>query len=265
MQKENLNIDFEIFIIKVLDESGKIALNYFRQIRDLALKGDASPVTLADKDIENYIRSKIISNYPTHNIIGEEFENIKGEEDITWYIDPIDGTTNFSRQIPHFCVSMACLHRGKLLHGVIINPITGEEFVATRGKGAQLNGKKIRVSSEERLEGALVASAGSYSDASFQGHAQIVQALVNAGANYREPGSAALELAAVAAGRLDGVWMHGLNLWDIAAGCLLIQEAGGLIGDFEGGLDHLASGNLVAANPKMFKTLGSLARQHLAK
>jgi len=230
-------------------------------------KGPNDFVTNVDQEAEQIITDSLRKTFPEHRITGEESGDLLVNDDSEhqWVIDPIDGTTNFSRQIPHFCVSMACLHRGKLLHGVIINPITGEEFVATRGKGAQLNGKKIRVSSEERLEGALVASAGSYSDASFQGHAQIVQALVNAGANYREPGSAALELAAVAAGRLDGVWMHGLNLWDIAAGCLLIQEAGGLIGDFEGGLDHLASGNLVAANPKMFKTLGSLARQHLAK
>jgi myo-inositol-1(or 4)-monophosphatase len=152
---------------------------------------------------------------------------------------------------------------GKLKHGVIINPITQEEFIASRGRGAQLNGRKIRVSNREKPEGGLFASAGSYRHDRFEGHSKTVAALVNAGGNYREPGSAALELAALAAGRIDGVWMHNLALWDIAAGCLIVQEAGGLIGDFEGGLTHLKSGNLVAANPRLFKTLGSLTRSHL--
>ena len=178
-------------------------------------------------------------------------------------VDPIDGTTNFSRQIPHFCVSVACMELGKLKHGVIINPITQEEFIASRGRGAQLNGRKICVSNREKPEGGLFASAGSYRHDRFEGHSKTVAALVNAGGNYREPGSAALELAALAAGRIDGVWMHNLALWDIAAGCLIVQEAGGLIGDFEGGLTHLKSGNLVAANPRLFKTLGSLTRSHL--
>ncbi|MGB1341617.1 MAG: inositol monophosphatase family protein [Pseudomonadales bacterium] len=230
-------------------------------------KGPNDFVTNVDQEAEQIIAESLKKTFPKHRVTGEESGDLSSVDDSEhqWVIDPIDGTANFSRQIPHFCVSMACLHRGKLLHGIIVNPITEEEFVATRGKGAQLNGKKIRVSSGEKLEGALFASAGRYSESSFHGHAQVVQALVNAGANYREPGSAALELAAVAAGRLDGVWMHGLNLWDIAAGCLLIQEAGGLIGDFKGGLDHLTSGNLVAANPKIFKSLGTLARQHLGK
>ena len=119
MQKENINKDFESFINKFVDVSGKIALHYFRQIRDLALKGDARPATLADKDIENYIRSKIISNYPTHNIIGEEFENIKGEEHITWYLDQIDGTRRLFAGNHDFGTLLPVRHRHPSNGGLI--------------------------------------------------------------------------------------------------------------------------------------------------
>jgi myo-inositol-1(or 4)-monophosphatase len=146
---------------------------------------------------------------------------------------------------------------------VVLNPVTQEEFIATRGRGAQCNGRKIRVTDRDRPEGGIFASAGNYRQAAYPGHAAVIEALINNQGNYREPGSAALELACLAAGRIDGVWMHQLKLWDIAAGCLLVQEAGGLIGDFSGGLNHLKSGSLVAANPKLFKSLGGLVRTHL--
>ena len=228
-------------------------------------KGTNDFVTNVDREAEQTISDSIRKTFPSHAITGEEGAKTEAtrNSDYHWVIDPIDGTTNFSRQIPHFCVSIACMELGKLKHGVIINPITQEEFIASRGRGAQLNGRKIRVSNREKPEGGLFASAGSYRHDRFEGHSKTVAALVDAGGNYREPGSAALELASLAAGRIDGVWMHNLALWDIAAGCLIVQEAGGLIGDFEGGLEHLKSGNLVAANPRLFKTLGSLTRSHL--
>ena len=122
MQKENFNLEFERFISRVLDESGKIALNYFRQIRDLSLKGDSSPVTLADRNIEKYIRSEISIKYPTHNIIGEELENTEGEEDITWYIDPIDGTRSFIAGKHDFGTLIAVTQGESLIGGVIDCP-----------------------------------------------------------------------------------------------------------------------------------------------
>jgi len=230
-------------------------------------------VTNVDREVEQIITESIRKTFPKHSFTTEENTLATPNQDATdmslqtsefhWVIDPIDGTTNFSRQIPHFAISIACFRQGKLTHGIVLNPVTQEEFVASRGQGAQCNGRKIRVADRDRPEGGLFASAGSYRDDAYQGHARMIEALVNARGNYREPGSAALELACLAAGRLDGVWMHNLKLWDIAAGCLLVQEAGGLIGDFAGGLNHLKTGNLVAANPKLFKSLGGLVRTHL--
>lgn len=222
-------------------------------------------VTNVDREAEQIITESIKKTFPNHRFITEEGTEPETDanSDIQWVIDPIDGTTNFSRQIPHFAISIACLKRGKLEHGVILNPVTQEEFIATRGRGAQCNGRKIRVTDRDRPEGGIFASAGNYRQAAYPGHAAVIKALINNQGNYREPGSAALELACLAAGRIDGVWMHQLKLWDIAAGCLLVQEAGGLIGDFSGGLNHLKSGSLVAANPKLFKSLGGLVRTHL--
>ena len=247
-------------IIKAYDRPDLIRVNQ---------KATNDFVTNVDREAQQIITEAITRSYLEHQFLGEEdaetHENFhQGSEQPLWIIDPIDGTTNFSRQIPHFCVSLACSIKGKIEHAVIIHPVTNDEYVASRGKGAQLNGRKIRVSQREQIAGSVFACAGRFPKGPVRdGHAKLCEAIDEGDGNFREPGSAALELANLAAGRIDGVWIRRVNLWDFAAGALLVQEAGGLAGDFVGGVQHFKTGDIVAANPKLFKVLGGLVREHL--
>lgn len=222
-------------------------------------------VTNIDKEAERIIVDTLKSKYPDHLITGEE----SGSTDhvnaaYEWVIDPLDGTANFTRLIPHFCVSIACLHKGKLEHAVVVDPIRQEEFAASRGKGASLNGKRIRVSSRDSLDGAMIATGGRNRQENLEGETAVWRHMIENDAFTRQPGSAALELAYIAAGRLDGMWMRNLGRWDMAAGALLVTEAGGLVGDFAGGASFMKSGNIVAGAPKVFKHLSTVVRKHLA-
>lgn len=227
-------------------------------------KGHNDPVTNVDREAEAIIVEMLHKTYPSHSILGEEntseFHNPDAEYE--WVIDPIDGTTNFSRQIPHFCVSIACRRNKKLEHGVIVDPIRQEEFVASRGQGGQLNGRKMRVSTNLKLDGAVIATGGRYSQEDKPKQAKVLETLSLEHATNRQPGSACLELAYVAAGRMDAMWMANLNAWDMAAGALMVIEAGGLVGDFAGGADYMSSGNIVAATPGVFKQLTPVIRKN---
>ncbi len=228
-------------------------------------KGHNNYVTNVDRDVERIIVEALHETYPDHSISGEEqISNIISEDaEYEWIIDPIDGTMNFVRQIPHFCVSIACLHKGKLEHGVILDPIRQEEFVVSRGKGCQLNGKRIRVSAKEVLDGAVIAtSSPSLADVA-DANGQLARKLLDEQVIIRQQGSACLELAYVASGRLDAMWMGNLKPWDMAAGALMVIESGGLLGDFTGGAGYMKSGNLVAASPKVFKFFAPMVKQHL--
>jgi myo-inositol-1(or 4)-monophosphatase len=216
-------------------------------------------VTEIDQNAEKEIIYHLSKAYSDHGFLGEE-GGLQGnaKSDYQWIIDPIDGTTNFMRGIPHFAISIACLYKGQLEHGVVLNPITREEFTASRGKGAQLNGRRIRVSSRPSLEGALIGTGipfKSHSEQHIPAYMTSLEAVAKQTAGIRRAGAASLDLAYVAAGRLDGFWEIGLNKWDIAAGILLIRESGGLIGDFNGGNSFMDTGNIVTGNPKCFKNL----------
>ena len=220
-------------------------------------------VTNVDRDAEWLIVNALRETYPDHSITGEEAINnvvIEGSE-YEWIIDPIDGTTNFMRQIPHFCVSIACLHKGKLEHGVILDPIRQEEFTASRGKGCQLNGRKLRVSVKKNLDGAVLATGVPSGAESARAQSELLQQLLNEQSIIRQQGSACLELAYVAAGRMDAMWMRGLSPWDMAAGALMITESGGLVGDFSGGANYMQSGSIVAGTPKVFKALAPMVKR----
>jgi len=182
-----------------------------------------------------------------------------------WIIDPLDGTTNFIRSIPHYAVSIGCMHKGKLEHAVVYNPVTREEFTASRGHGAQLNGRRLRVTARTSLEGALVGTGipfRQHNDAQLASYLKTLGELASKTAGIRRPGSAALDLAYVAAGRYDAFWEMGLKPWDMAAGALLVTEAGGLVSDFEGGNDFLESGDIVCGNPKCFKLVLQIVNSH---
>ncbi|MEM8845304.1 MAG: inositol monophosphatase family protein, partial [Pseudomonadota bacterium] len=171
-----------------------------------------------------------------------------------WIIDPLDGTTNFLHGVPQYCVSIAMRENSKLQLGVVYDPVKEELFCASRGEGATLNNRRIRVSTQTDLTASLLGTGLPYrTDQELDAYMATLRAMLENTSGIRRAGAAALDLAYVAAGRFDGFWEFGLNIWDIAAGVLLIQEAGGLVSDIEGGHDYLESGNLVAANNKLFK------------
>lgn len=234
---------------------------------DVETKGTNDFVTEVDKAVEREIRYALNKAYPDHAIIGEE-GGLTGNEnaDYQWLVDPIDGTTNFIRGIPHFAISMACFYKGQIEHAVILDPIRREEFVASRGRGAQVNGRRMRVSNQKTLESSLIGTGIPFKgrrDQHIPAYMKSLEEVASQTAGIRRAGSAALDLAYVAAGRLDGFWEIGLSRWDIAAGVLMIREAGGLISDLNGGNDFLKSGNIVAGNPKTFKALLQAVQPHL--
>lgn len=232
-------------------------------------KGKNDYVSEIDRRAEEEIIYHLHKAYPGHNIQGEEggwLEGKDGASDYTWVIDPLDGTTNFLRGIPHYAISIACKYRGRLEHGLIYDPVRDEVFSASRGGGARLNDHRIRVSKLKDLDGAVIGTGIPFRS-HLQGHlpayTRSLEEVATQTAGIRRAGSAALDLAYVAAGRLDGFWEIGLKEWDIAAGALLIQEAGGLVSDFKGGQSYLDSGDIVAGNPKCFKALLVIVNQHL--
>lgn len=218
-------------------------------------------VSEIDKTAEEIIVSHLTKAYPDHGFLGEENGLQKGKEagaDYLWIIDPLDGTTNFLRGVPHYAVSIACQYKGRIEHAVIYDPIRQEEFTASRGRGAALNDRRIRVSNRKGLEGALLGTGIPFKDGqlnSLDNYLNMLRDLIGPTAGIRRAGAASLDLAYVAAGRYDAFWEFGLSPWDMAAGILLIQEAGGLISDFIGGHDFLDKGQIVAGNPKCFKAL----------
>ena len=236
---------------------------------DIEEKGRNDFVTEIDKASEKEIIYHLRKAYPDHTIIGEESGFLKGDNpDYEWVIDPLDGTTNFIHGIPHFSISIACKFKGQLLHGVVLDPVKREEFTASKGKGAALNGRRIRVTDRRGLNGALIGTGIPFSGFALENMTPYLRALEEiAGqtAGIRRQGSAALDLAYVAAGRYDGFWEMNLKEWDIAAGILLVQEAGGLVSDFRGGNDHLSSGHIVCASPKVFKPLLQIVGKHMSR
>jgi myo-inositol-1(or 4)-monophosphatase len=225
-------------------------------------------VSEVDLNAEEELMYHLHKAYPEHAILGEE-TGLTGDEDADyrWIIDPLDGTTNFLRGIPHYGVSIACLFKGKLEHGVVVDPVRHEEFTASRGRGAQLNGRRIRVSQRPSLEGALLGTGipfKDHCDKQLAAYSKTIEILAGETAGIRRAGAASLDLAYVAAGRLDAFWEIGLEPWDIAAGALLIREAGGLVADIDSSENFLESGNIVAGSPKCVKAVLQTVRPLLA-
>ncbi|MDX1505457.1 MAG: inositol monophosphatase family protein [Spongiibacter sp.] len=255
--------------LRAARKAGDLVARAAEQVDRLQIesKGENDFVTEIDRKSESEIIYHLKKAYPDHAFLGEE-SGISGNPDseYQWIIDPIDGTTNFIRGIPHFCISIACLHNGQIEHAVVLDPIRREEFTASRGRGAQVNGRRVRVTSATSLDGALIGTGIPFkarSDQHIPAYMRSLEAVASETAGIRRAGSAALDLAYVAAGRLDGFWEIGLGKWDIAAGVLLVREAGGLISDFQGGGSYLETGNIVAANPKCLKGLLQAIKPHL--
>jgi myo-inositol-1(or 4)-monophosphatase len=213
-------------------------------------------VTQVDHAAEEAIIEIVRKSYPDHAVLAEESGITAGAADYQWIIDPLDGTTNFIHGFPQYCVSIAIRHREALAHGVIYDPIKNELFTASKGRGAFLNDRRIRVSKCVRLGDALVGTGFPFKELTrINLYVQQLSNLMTKSAGVRRAGAAALDLAYVACGRLDAFWEMGLSAWDMAAGALMIQEAGGLVGDLRGDPGYLESGEIACATPKIFPTL----------
>ena len=249
--------------LRAARKAGEIITQSFDQLDALKVETKQANdyVTQVDRTAERAIIYILKKSYPTHSFLGEESGLQEGEgegADYQWVIDPLDGTTNFIRGIPHFAVSIACLYRGRVEHAVIFDPMRDEEFCASRGRGASVNGRRLRVSGRRGLDGALLGTGLPFRDDQkvyTENYFNMLRILSQGTAGIRRPGAAALDLAYVAAGRFDGFWELGLREWDMAAGCLLVTEAGGLVSDLKGGNKHLETGHLVCGTPKCFKEM----------
>jgi myo-inositol-1(or 4)-monophosphatase len=230
-------------------------------------KGRNDFVTEVDRQAEREIIHTLQKAYPNHAFMGEE-SGRQGppRSDFVWVIDPLDGTTNFIHGFPHFCVSIGMLYRGRFDKAIIYDPLRQELFTASRGGGATLNNRRIRVTKQNVLKGALLGTGFPFKDQRYvDPYLGMLKDLMKDTAGIRRAGSAALDLAYVAAGRLDGFWEMGLKKWDIAAGILLIQEAGGIVTDLEGGDKYYETGNVLTANLKLHQIMRALIEPHLTE
>lgn len=228
-------------------------------------KGIDGPVTRVDRYLEQLTIDTLRKSYKNHSFLGEEFGYQEGkghDADWCWVIDPLDGTLNFINGFPHFCISIAVQHKGITQHGVIYDPVKDELFSASRGRGAMMNQRRIRVNVKDSLENTFMAVGHAYRAkrngevvSYAKNHFQTLLNVTEAGAQYRRSGSAALDLAYVAAGRFDGYFELGLKPWDIAAGELIVKEAGGTVVDARGGSDSMENGQVLACSMKMLKPL----------
>ena len=230
-------------------------------------KGRNDFVSDVDRAAESEIIYQLKKAYPDNRILAEESGYVGNpDSDHLWIIDPLDGTTNFLAGIPHYAISIACHVNGRAEHGVIYDPIKREEFTASRGRGAYLNEQRLRVTGRISKNGALYATGVPFSSPSLEHmepYLKVIADLVPGSAGLRRIGAASLDLAYVAAGRFDAFWEMYLKPWDIAAGVLLLKEAGGIVSDFRGGDSYLDSGHIVAATPKLFKPTLQVVQKHL--
>lgn len=245
-----------------------MALRYADRIEQLTVRSKSPNeiVTEVDQAAERIIIEHIRTGYPDHAFLGEE-SGASGSGEYEWIIDPIDGTTNYVHRFPVFCVSLALRRRGELQLGVIYDPLRQEMFTTTRGGGARMNERRIRVSRQETLAGSLIGTGFPYRRNLewVDIYMRMLRQVMRRTSGVRRPGAAALDLAYVAAGRLDGFWEFGLKPWDIAAGALLIEEAGGWISGLEPDTDCMDTGHVLAGAPKVYAELRKLFEEILRK
>lgn len=243
--------------IKAARQAEKIIMRSIDRIDSIKVSGKGYHDFVSEVDIksEEAIIQVIKEAYPTHAIIAEERGEMPGEG-FTWVIDPLDGTVNYLHQFPFFCISIAVLKGNTLEHGVVYDPIRNDLFTASRGQGALLNDRRMRVSQRFKMEESLIGTGFPTKEIHhFKEFVRSFETIFPQTAGVRRAGAAALDLAYVAAGRLDGFWEVRLKSWDMAAGALLIKEAGGYVSDFEGGEDYLDRQHIVAGNPKIHALL----------
>lgn len=260
----NRSADINV-IFRAASKAARAIARDFGEVENLQVskKGPADFVTNTDIKAEEILREELERSRPAYGILGEEGSSKEGDDPLgkRWVIDPIDGTTNFMHGIPHFAISIGVEERGTIVSGAIYEPLRDEFFWAERGAGAYLNDRRIRVSGRRRIEESLFATG-----APFKGHGDIelfskqAANVMAQSAGIRRMGSASLDLAYVAAGRCEGYWEHGLHPWDIAAGIIIVKEAGGYVSDFKGKDKSMENGEIVAANDHLHGTLLKLIK-----
>ncbi len=253
--------------IKAAYAAGNLIQHESRNISSIKIekKGHNNYVTELDKKAEKTIISIIKKAFPNHNILAEESGEEKNDSEYTWIIDPIDGTTNFIHNNPQYCVSIALKHLNKITHAVVFDPNRNDLYKAEIGKGAYLNDQRIRVTNTSNIQDSLIATGfPTYDMSQIDKYLLIFKDMLLNTAGQRRFGSAALDLAYVAAGYLDGFWEFDLKPWDIAAGFLLVKEAGGMVTDFQEKQDFWKNGgNIVAANSKIIKQILNIVQKNL--
>jgi len=256
----NLNL-----MIKAARAAGRSLSKDFREVENLqvSVKGAGDFVSKADFAAEEIIREQLTEARPTYGWVGEETGVTEGDDPTRrWIVDPLDGTTNFLHGMPHWAVSIALEHKGEVVAGVVYDPTKDEMFFAEKGQGAWMNESRMRVSGRRRLSECVFATG-----LPFSGRADLPQTLqelariLPATSGVRRWGSASLDLAYVAAGRYDGFWERGLNLWDIAAGVVIVREAGGMIEPLRKERDILADGEVICANEPIFEQFAKIIRE----
>src|SRR5499433_696972 len=233
---------------EIAREAGTLLMRHFRERVKIEYKGDADLVTIADRRSEALIRERIRAQWPSHDVMGEEQGLADTGSEYRWYVDPLDGTTNFAHGFPVFCVSMALEHKGERIAGVVYDPTRDELFAAGQGTGGRLNGEPIRVSKTAQLKESLVATGFPSHKRHKNPNIHFYHQLTLRSHGVRRAGSAALDLCSVACGRYDGFWEFNLNPWDTAAGVLIVEEAGGRVTNFSGGPFQLESRETLASN-----------------
>ena len=244
---------------RAVDKAARGLRRDFGEVEQLqvSLKGPGDFVSTADHKAEKIIRQELSRARPDYSFLMEESGATVGRDsEHRWIVDPLDGTTNFLHGLPHFCISIALERAGEMVAGVIFDPLKDELFWAEKGAGAYLNDRRLRVSSRRQIGNALIATGTPYGQRGDRPrYLRQLDAVMGSVADVRRLGAAALDLAYVAAGRYDGYWEYGLQPWDIAAGLLLVREAGGYVSEPDGGEDSMASGDVLAANDQLHRIL----------
>ena len=236
-------------------EAGALLLDFFHRRVGFEYKGDVDLVTEADRQSEALVARRLHENWPHHDLVAEEGTRRDSGSNYRWYVDPLDGTTNFAHGFPVFCVSLGLEYRDELVAGVLYDPTRNELFAAEKGSGASLNGRRIHVSATPRLEESLLATGFPSHKRHQNPNIHFYHQLTLRSHGIRRAGSAALDLASVASGRVDGYWEFNLNPWDTAAGVVLIREAGGVVTRFDGSPWRIDSRETLASNGQIHEML----------
>jgi len=260
LNSANINV-----MVKAIRTASKVVIRDFGEIEKLqvSLKGPGDFVTASDKKVEKILITELQKARPKYSILSEEIGEINNDKSFKWIIDPIDGTSNFLHGIPHFAISVGLEQNGEIICGIIYDPIKDEMFIAEKGNGSYLNNKRIRVSSRTKLEDCMIFTGGPRQSAKDKNLS------LNEYENFsskvfipiRKMGSAALDMAYVAAGRCDGYWQRGLSYWDIAAGIIIVKEAGGFVTDFIGGNKYVENKNILVTNTKIDSEMKDILKE----